>query len=348
MLNFLFRSTICAIYILLVIIIFDIDLESLNIFRQFLGVVLIGAIYPLIFHWTEKEFIKYQHVERFGTSEVEDIELGECYVFDKIDGSNGTLWLSDGEIQYGSRRRHLVNDLDNNGFKATLSQDERYVNFFKKYPNVRLYMEWCVPHTLKTYRDDAWRKAYVFDVVDDRGYIHYETYRQMLEEFNIDYIPAICKIINPTYDRLLTIAQTQANFLIKDDGGPGEGIVVKRYDFRNKYGRTTWAKIVLAEFKDKHRSFKTNEVQERDIVEQMIVDNYCTESLIEKVYANIVNEYDSWQSKFIPRLLATVYYDLIREESWNFIKKYKNPKIDFKLLQKLCNNKIKQVKSELF
>ena len=36
------------------------------------------------------EFKKYQHIERLGTLEVEGIELGTCYVFPKIDGTNGS------------------------------------------------------------------------------------------------------------------------------------------------------------------------------------------------------------------------------------------------------------------
>ena len=31
------------------------------------------------------DFRKYQHIERFGTTEVDGIELGKCYVFPKID-----------------------------------------------------------------------------------------------------------------------------------------------------------------------------------------------------------------------------------------------------------------------
>ena len=40
------------------------------------------------------EFLKYQHVERVGTSEVENIELGTCYVFPKIDGTNASIWIA--------------------------------------------------------------------------------------------------------------------------------------------------------------------------------------------------------------------------------------------------------------
>jgi len=39
---------------------------------------------------SEGKFMKYQHVERYGTDEVEGIELGETYIFPKIDGTNGS------------------------------------------------------------------------------------------------------------------------------------------------------------------------------------------------------------------------------------------------------------------
>ena len=37
------------------------------------------------------EFKKYQHVERFGTTENEGIEFVTCYVFPMIDGTNGSI-----------------------------------------------------------------------------------------------------------------------------------------------------------------------------------------------------------------------------------------------------------------
>jgi hypothetical protein len=59
------------------------------------------------------DFKKYQHIERLGTTEVQNIELGECYVFPKIDGTNASVWLNNGEVQAGSRNRHLSFDSDN-------------------------------------------------------------------------------------------------------------------------------------------------------------------------------------------------------------------------------------------
>jgi hypothetical protein len=44
------------------------------------------------------EYLKYQHIERFGTDEVDEIGVGECYVFPKIDGTNAQVWIEDGQI----------------------------------------------------------------------------------------------------------------------------------------------------------------------------------------------------------------------------------------------------------
>jgi hypothetical protein len=42
-----------------------------------------------------------------------NIESGECYIFPKIDGTNVSVWLDEnGELQAGSRKRHLTVDND--------------------------------------------------------------------------------------------------------------------------------------------------------------------------------------------------------------------------------------------
>jgi hypothetical protein len=299
------------------------------------------------------EFRKYQHIERFGTDEVNGINQGECYIFPKIDGTNGSVWMEDSEICAGSRNRKLSYDEDNAGFYKEIIEDEGIERLLIMCPSYRLFGEWLVPHALKTYRDDAWREFYVFDVTceDEDGtmrYLHYEEYKPLLDSFGIKYIPPICKITDPNYQDLINLLDKNT-FLIKDGEGSGEGIVIKNYNYKNKYGRKTWAKIVSNEFKENHgRNTKTKELISKDSIEQKIVDKYCTEALIEKEYAKIVLESGCWSSKFIKMLLSRVYHAVITEESWNIVKTFKNPIVDFKLLNGLVVNKVKMVKNELF
>lgn len=115
------------------------------------------------------EFKKYQHLERFGTTEVQNIELGKAYVFPKIDGTNASVWLNEsGDIQAGSRKRHLTLEADNAGFYDWVCRQSNILEYLIENPTHRLYGEWLVPHSLKTYKDSAWRKFYIFDVTIDK------------------------------------------------------------------------------------------------------------------------------------------------------------------------------------
>lgn len=293
-------------------------------------------------------FIKYQHIERFGTDETENINLGECYVFPKIDGTNGSIYMNGHLLSCGSRNRELTLENDNAGFYSNVLKDNRFINFFKKHESLRLYGEWLVPHSLKTYRDDTWNNFYVFDVVNQDGkYLTYEEYVTILDEFGIKYIPCIAKINNGSYEQFINIMDKN-NYLIKDGCGVGDGIVIKRYDYINKYGRTTWAKIVTSEFKEKHiKEMGVSYVIGKKIIEEFIIETYLTVALIDKTFEKIRNE-SEWSSKKIPELLNRIWHDFINEEIWNIIKKEKNLKIDFKLLQYFLNKKIKESKKELF
>lgn len=78
------------------------------------------------------EFLKYQHVERYGSSGAKDIEKGTCYIFPKIDGTNSSVWLENGEICAGSRNRKLSLDNDNQGFYNSIINDEKIKDFLIK------------------------------------------------------------------------------------------------------------------------------------------------------------------------------------------------------------------------
>jgi len=307
------------------------------------------------------EFKKYQHLERFGTTEVQEIQLGKMYVFPKIDGTNSSVWLNDdGDVQAGSRKRHLSLDSDNAGFYEWAINQESIFGYLKENPTHRLFGEWLVPHSLKTYKENAWRNFYVFDVAIDKTedemlhqqdseieYLSYEVYEPLLKLHNIEYIPPICTITNAGYEQIIN--QLMKNvYLIEDGKGNGEGIVLKNYEYKNKYNRQTWAKIVTSEFKEKHaKEMGASDLKGKKMVEIEICDKYVTKALCEKVYSKIDNE-SGFTQKNIPQLLNTVYYDVVKEECWNFVKEHKNPTINFKTLQHFVFNKVKEQLPNIF
>ena len=286
------------------------------------------------------EFQKYMHVERLGKEEVEGITSGKCYVFPKLDGTNGQIYMVDHELHFGSRKRELTVAADNAGFMNTIKDDSRYKSYLEKYPSRRLYGEWLVKHTIKGYQEDAWRKFYVFDVEDNGILMNYDDYKGSLEEFSIDYIPVQAVLENPTEEQL--VEQAKSNVFLMSSG-VGEGIVVKNYGYHNKWGNQVWAKIITSEFKVSKHAPKNADVT----LESTFVEDLCTHAFIEKEYAKILEEHE-WSQKLIPMLLQTIYHELINEELWGFIKKHKNPTINFRVVQRLVTEKVKLTLPQLF
>lgn len=300
-----------------------------------------------------KNYRKYQHVEKIGSSDVEGIEIGTCYIFPKIDGTNAHLWIDDGKLKAGSRNRQLSLDSDNAGFcEWALNNPYIYIlmnRLSEQWNNCHVYGEWLVPHTLKTYEKEAWNRFYIFDVVKEEGtHVQYEEYKEILDQIGYeDYIHPLRIIKHPKLDNLYKCLD-ENKYLIKDGDGIGEGIVIKNYQFVNKYGRQTWAKLVSSDFKSKHIKEMGAPVSSgTKHIEESIVDYFLTDDIIDKVYANIVNEC-GWSNKHIPRLLSSVYHDLVKEHSWDFVKKFKNPTVDYKKLNLFCINRMKEYKPELF
>lgn len=306
------------------------------------------------------EFKQYQHIERVGTSSVDGLLKGKCYITPKIDGTNASIWLGeDGEVHRGSRKRDLTVGDDNAGFREWVNMHPNFKEYLVAHPTHRLYGEWLVPHTIKQYVDSAWRNFYVFDVTKDTGekdsygepiekYLPYEDYFWRLEAHNILYLKPLAIIENPTIEELKELMEKNT-FLMKE-GEVGEGIVIKNYDFVNKYGRIVWGKMVRAEFIKKNGG-KPKAIKDKEgygETEISIVNTYITETLIDKEKAKIELEKGGWESKYIGQLLGTVYHCLIEEEMWNIVKKYKNPTINFKQLQVLTTEKIKELKEDLF
>jgi hypothetical protein len=294
-------------------------------------------------------FDKFQHIKKWGDPMVKNVELGECLVFPKIDGTNASVWLgNDITLRAGSRTRELSLDKDNAGFYAWARRQSHLLDFLIANSDMRLFGEWLVPHSLKSYRDDAWRNFYVFDVKVGDTYLPYEEYAPLLEAAGIEYIMPIATIKNGSYEQF--VHQLQHNtYLIQDGQGSGEGIVIKNYKFRNRNMDQQWAKIVTSEFKEKHfRAMGANEVDGAKMVEETITKDYCTQALCEKVKAKIELDRGEWTKRCIPQLMSTVLYDIINEDMWAILKEHKNPTINFATLRYLVQAQIREHLPEVF
>lgn len=325
------------------------------------------------------DFRKYDHVERWGHPDVEGIEIGTVHVFPKLDGTNGSIWRGHGVVDprlivmAGSRTRqlgrvhHEEEPRDNHGFERWVcgEQYEMWRAVLDEHPAWQIYGEWLVPHTLKTYREEAWRRFWVFDVWH-RGegrYLPFDDYASELATLGADCIEPLCTIVNPSEEQLRR--EVEANtFMIRDGAGAGEGIVIKNYEWQNKYGRQPWAKIVRNEFKEENRrAFGTTEKHGEFQVEAAIAERYVTRALVDKERAKVrlaIMEENgaagvtfesveaTYRKQMIPRLLQTVYHAIVTEEMWTAVKEHRDPTINFKRLRAQVIHWTKKHASDLF
>ena len=292
----------------------------------------------------------YQHIEKLGTSETEGILKGEVHLSYKIDGSNGCIYLKDnGELGFGSRKRELSITEDNMGFMTSFVTDKslysKFEEILKKNPNFIIYGEWLVPVTIKRYGKDAWKKFYVFDVFnnEDGTYLPFNNYKEMLDEYGLLYIPEIAVLNDPSEEDIKEYLDKTGEFLITE--GLGEGIVIKNYDYKNKYGRRTWAKILTEDFKKNKKELRKriHIAKNEGDIELLIVNYYLTSEHVLKEKYKIEEKYGGWSSKNIFELLNRVYDEFLKDNFELILKKYKDPTINFKLLRQYSNDFVKEI-----
>lgn len=327
------------------------------------------------------QFRRYESLKHINHRAVEGIDIGTVYIFPKLDGANAQIWMDEiGQLCWGSRNR-CVGVLTENVTDETLDDlqglgrwvvDHRTAlqDFFFLNPKCRLYGEWLVRHTLKTYRESAWNQFYAFDVYHDGTgkYLPFENWSSIVaDELGIPVVYPLCIIENPSEGQIRH--QVDVNtYLIEDGAGIGEGIVVKNYEWVALDGKQTWMKVVRNEFKeDSKREFGTTEIGGEFQVEVAIAERYVTPELVGKVRAKILFDIDqregiskvdpaNWQQiiaaenrgELIPRLLETVFHDLIEDFIWLAIKDMKNPTIDFKRLRAQSIAQTKKFAMDLF
>lgn len=300
-------------------------------------------------------FKKYMHVERLDGDEVEGLLDGDVVVQPKIDGANGSIWLEAGELHCATRNMEITKDEGHGLTQWMKANHDALYRLLVWHPFWRLYGEWLIPHSLKTYRVDCWRKFYIFDVLDELGlepeigererFVPHNIYQPELDKYGLNYIPILAVVSQPSIEAIQGLLERNT-YLIEDGKGVGEGLVIKRYDFVNRYGRTVWGKMVRNEFKEKHlTAMGPTQISGGLTAEIIFAQEYVTRMRVEKAKA----ELEPWSSKKIPGVFGIVFHDLIQEELWDFLKEKKNKvSLDFNDLYSKVVQQIEAVYPELF
>lgn len=187
-----------------------------------------------------------------GHKALQDFWEGTIYVTEKIDGSQFSFGLVNGELIIRSRRAE-VNQLDPGMFKLGVEMAQSCVE------EGRLFEGWTYrgeflskpKHNTMAYERVPRGNVIIFDIdIGDQNYItSYSDLERQAHSLGLETVPALGLFeYKPEMVILEALLETESVL----GGGKVEGIVMKNYDLFGRDKKVVMAKLVSQEFMEKH------------------------------------------------------------------------------------------------
>lgn len=289
-------------------------------------------------------YMSYRKIPRLNKEENKNLLENPCYVSYKLDGTNAVIWCDEDEVFHtGSRTREISLGKDNAGFAAWFEDEEEeeilfIKNALRHHPELILFGEFLGVNkfigNIKDYYKSALKTFWIFDIYDRKAQRYYTPLeliyfceKHSLEAWLIPHF----YLGDPSEDKIKEIAEKN-NFLIATPDRKGEGVVIKSED------GARCAKYVLEVKKD-----KSIQKTEEDI-EQWIIDEFLFPSEIAKARAKaaLILGSEDLTNKSIGCIFNLCIGDMLAENIVEICKQKKNPVVDFKKVNILAKEKIRE------
>ena len=207
-------------------------------------------------------------------------------VQEKLDGSNASFTVDNGELQCFSRRKKLKQGETLNGFYNWVHEniEEWMFDFLEGHI---IFGEWLVKHKIQ-YKEEYYKEFYVFDVYDKstERYLPHDDMVSVAEKLGLKRVKTLL-LAEPEYFHNLKTKYIQdivgkSDMTVKPN--TGEGIVIKYLDGKSEY--EDYYKIVSNEFKEFNRQKMKTEVKNNDSV----ADYAITRPRMEKMIFRAIEE----------------------------------------------------------
>lgn len=208
-------------------------------------------------------------------------------VQEKLDGSNASFTVENGELQCFSRRKKLNEKETLNGFYGWVHENiqEDVFDFLEDYI---IFGEWLVKHKIQ-YKEECYKEFYVFDVYDkqEEAYLSLKNMHGIAAYLELKTVKTLL-IAEPSHHlNILTPQDIQdlvgkSDMTVKQD--TGEGIVIKYLDGKSE--QEDYYKIVSNEFKEFNRQKMKSEIKNNDSV----ADYAMTRARMEKMIFRAIEE----------------------------------------------------------
>lgn len=285
-------------------------------------------------------FIKYPKIKHLGDKETLGLfSPGPVVVQEKIDGANFAFFIENDTINFSKRSSNLTDGetLQKNKDKSTkwlaitsiMEVYQKNPEKFKK--NLYYFGESMQKHTLAY--DDI--PGFVgFDVYDLETHevLDWKIAKKAFESLGLPFIHVHFEKDGSE----ITVGELKE--LIKTSTyrkGEAEGVIIKRYDKKNVYGRQLYGKILAEQFHEIKSRPDSEKVLAADEIK--IANEYATSARIEKIIHKLHDDGHEIEMPMMKILFKEVTKDILEEEILDIYGKYHL--IDFKILDKMVSKK---------
>jgi len=301
---------------------------------------------------------EYEKVERWDhADEIDGINIGTVHISEKIDGANAQVFQDEeGYIHVGSRTRLLARAKNEEewpfeirdsfrGLPEYIFKNKKIRGFLKDNPDLRLYGEWLVKHTIN-YSPEFQNRFWIFDVFDhneDKFTPFWDYYKWIEDNYGLDMIGLVDELENPSMEELLDMVRNKERIPKSEFGAETiEGLVFKNYAFVNRYGRCAYMKAVTQDFHEIHHTIMG--ANKYDDPEVYLISKYQPVARMGKIYNKLKDDHGILSMRNVPEFMERVLHDVITEDAWNMFmkdKKVRGRSFDMKALRKLSQAKSK-------
>lgn len=262
---------------------------------------------------------KYNSIERYGKRGTQDIleSGGDIVIFEKLDGANSSIQFIAGEIKCFSRNTELSEAETLRGF---YSWAINHFGGFSREDGLILYGEWLCPHKLE-YGENK-NKFYLFDVYDSdkEEYLSLADIRLIARDYDLLMAPVF-------YEGEFKSIEHIQSFVSKSELGEiGEGVVVKNYAYRDRFGEQPFVKFVSDEFAEMSKTKKHTIKSSNDPLTEFI-QSTLTEARVSKLIHKLVDEDKLTEDyaiedmgSILKGLGSSVFDDIVEEELDELLK----------------------------
>lgn len=238
-----------------------------------------------------KEIKKYMDIVRYGKSNTKDVLNKGDYISitEKIDGANASFTLDEEnplQVSCYSRNKALNKGNTLQGFYGWINENIVPIKD-KLNPNYRYIGEWLVKHKV-AYKDEYYKQFYLFSIWDDKTeeYLSDNIVLEEAHRLDLNTVPYFYMGEFESYEQL-TEYIGKSNMTLRPN--EGEGIVVKNANYKDKYSKQCFVKLVSEKFAEvqKQKLPKNPNVNSKEIE---LIKTVLTKPRVEKLMYKLVDE----------------------------------------------------------